>query len=299
NWQTFYKNIILLVCSAIIFIQRSKFNPIASSIWEKIYISAYSAFISAIIFYAILFLPQINFGEFKPGTDLTTEIAQAPEMEYETVLIYSKDGEEKEFSLENIPDSTWSFIDARTTLVSSSERGGGVLNFTLRDAEGADVTNEITALPQPLFFISIYNPDRLSHRRVEEIKQLAVKADSAGAALYILNGTSAPLSELQNVLQTDYKTAVALNRSNGGLTYMNDGIIVKKWSANAYPISQIQEILREDFEILTANVIIKEQIFAEICIVIVLFMILLIRFISKRIYFNSLPKNNETCTLNI
>jgi hypothetical protein len=131
-----------------------------------------------------------------------------------------------------------------------------------------------------------------------------MELDMAGAGLYILNGTSSPLTEIgsllasdeeagMKILQTDYKTAIALNRSNGGATYMNDGIIVKKWSANAYPISRVDKILGEDFEILTANVIMKEQIFAEVSLAIILFMILIIRFISKRIYSKSLFKQEK------
>lgn len=308
NWQTFQKNIILLICAAIIFFQRFKFRPIAASIWKKIYITAYGAFILAISLYALVFLPQIDFGEFKPGTDLISAIAQEPEMEYETTLIYSRDGVEKEFTLENIPDSTWSFVDARTTLVSGSELAGGALNFTLRNSEGTDITEQIINLPNPLFFISIYNPDRLSERSVKEIAQLSLEMNKVAGKLYILNGTSNPLLELEselekatnntgNILQTDYKTAIAFNRSNGGATYMNDGIIVKKWSRNAYPLSKVGKILDEDFEILTANVIMKEQIFAEVCIAIILFMILIIRFISKRIYSRSLflqSRQNES-----
>lgn len=310
NWQTFQKNIILLICAAIIFFQRFKFKPIAASIWKKIYITAYSAFILAISLYALVFLPQIDFGEFKPGTDLVSSISQEPEMEYETTLIYSKDGIEKEFTLENIPDSTWSFVDARTTLVSSSEPTSTLLNFTLRNSEGKDVTELIINSPEPVFLISIYNPDKIAGRHLKEIVQLSLELGNAGAGLYILNGTSNPLMEMEsalekttnnsgNILQTDYKTAIALNRSNGGLTYLNDGIIVKKWSKNAYPISNLHKILDEDFEILTANVIMREQIFAEVSLSIILFMILIIRFISKRIYISTPFKQKKELDSNL
>lgn len=35
---------------------------------------------------------------------------------YESVFILEKNGEKKEFTLENYPDSTWTFVDTRTVL---------------------------------------------------------------------------------------------------------------------------------------------------------------------------------------
>lgn len=35
---------------------------------------------------------------------------------YETRFILKKDGVEKEFSLENYPDSTWTFVDSKTVV---------------------------------------------------------------------------------------------------------------------------------------------------------------------------------------
>ena len=291
NWQTFYKNLVLQACALIIFFQRFKFRPIAASVWKNIYITAYSSFILAIALYALVFQPQIDFGDFKPGTDIVSEIGESAELEYESTFIYSKDGVEQEFTLENLPDSTWSFVEARTALVSGSESNGASLNFILRNPYGEDVTQQIITSLQPIFFISIYNPDRLTDNTANQIAALREEIGGAGGKLYIINGTSDQLDQLAGpfeILQTDYKTAIALNRSNGGLTYLNDGIIVKKWSANAYPLTKIEKILDEDFEILTANVIMREQIFAEVCLAIVLFMILIIRFISKKVYFKYL-----------
>ena len=294
NWHTFYKNIVLLLCSTVIFCQRLKFKPIASYSWEKIYITAYASFIFAITLYALTFLPQIDFGEFKPGTDVMAQMSDQSEVSYEATFIYSKDGVEQEFTLDNLPDSTWSFVETRTALASGNDVNAGTLNFILRDNNGYDITQEIVELGQPLFFISIYNPDRLSGHRIAKMNILGDSIATKGAALYILNGTSAEIQDSRYpVLQTDYKTAMALNRSNGGLTYMNDGIIVKKWPACSYPASRLDNIIEEDSEILTANVTMKEQLFAEVCIAIILMMILIIRFISKRVYFKYLVEKEE------
>ncbi len=291
NWQTFYKNILLLACSIAIFCQRNKFKPIAANIWEKIYITAYTSFIAAVVTYALVFLPQIDFGQFKPGTDLVAIIEDTPQPEYSSTFIYSKDGIEQEFTLENLPDSTWSFVETRTIVSNGTESDAGTLNFILRDADGADITQQITGSGLPVFLISIHNPDKLDAKKIGTINRLGDSIATCGASLYLLNGTSEEIDgALYPVLQSDYKSTMALNRSNGGLTYINDGIIVQKWSARSYPFAKIDKILSEDAEILTANVIMKEQLFAEVCIAIILLMILIIRFISKRVYFRYLAR---------
>lgn len=288
NWQTFYKNIVLLACASVLFSQRKKFRPIAAPVWKNIYVACYAIFILGISSYAIAFLPQIDFGQFKAGTDIVASLAEKPEMEYHMTLIYSKDGVEKEFTLENLPDSTWSFVDSHTKLISGSESSAGAFNFVLRNEVGYEITEEIISSDRPLFFISIYNPDKISDQTTDQINTLYYNATALGADFYLLNATSEEFpSIVAPALQTDYKTALALNRSNGGLTYINDGIVAEKWSKRNYP-EKMEKILGEDSEILTANVVIREQIFGETCLVIVLFMVLIVRFISKRIYFKSL-----------
>ena len=57
----------------------------------------------------------------------------------------------------------------------------------------------------------------------------------------------------------------------------------RKWSSCETP-DRFDDVLCEDSEVVTANVVIKEQLFVEITIFVILFMILIIRFFSKIIY---------------
>ena len=45
----------------------------------------------------------------------------------------------------------------------------------------------------------------------------------------------------------DYKTLVTLNRSNGGATYINNGLIIRKWSKKSLPAhEELAKISQED-----------------------------------------------------
>ena len=287
NWETFFKNVILLGCAIVIFLQRDQFKPIASAKWNYIYIGGYSALILGISICALLYLPQIDFGVFKAGTDLTTSADAQPEHEYEVVFTYSKDGEEKTFTLENLPDSSWTFVDSQTKLISASSYTDGNTELILKTGDGIYVTNEVLGSGRPLFLLSLYNFSRISAKKMERIAAIRDTLAASGADFYILSGNTPEESEalLPNfdILYTDYKNAISLNRSNGGLTYINDGTVIRKWSSCETP-DRFDDVLCEDSEVVTANVVIKEQLFVEITIFVILFMILIIRFFSKIIY---------------
>lgn len=287
NWETFFKNVVLLGCSILIFLQRDEFKPIASAKWNYIYIGGYSALILGISICTLLYLPQIDFGVFKAGTDLTTSANAQPEHEYEVVFTYSKDGEEKTFTLENLPDSTWTFVDSQTKLISASSYTDGNTELILKTGDGIYVTNEVLGSGRPLFLLSLYNCSRISAKKLERIAAIRDTLVASGADFYILSGNSPEESQVLftnfNILYTDYKNAISLNRSNGGLTYINDGTVIRKWSSSETP-DRFDDVLCEDSEVVTANVVIKEQLFVEITIFVILFMILIIRFFSKIIY---------------
>ena len=295
NWETFFKNIILLICAIIIYLQRDKFEPIASSRWKYLYIACYTSIIFGISIYALRYIPQIDFGTFKAGTKLAFTASAQPEQEYETVFTYAKDGQEKLFTLENLPDSTWTFVKSDTKLVSTSFNVNSHSELILKNSDGVYVTDEIIESDNPVFVLSVYDCNKINERDLEKIITLHNSITSNGAEFYILSGNSPEDTEALfsttgynclntfDILYTDYKSTLSLNRSNAGLTYIDNSHIVKKWSSNNYP-KNIRKLLDEVSEVLTASVTIKEQLFAEITIAFILFLIAIVRFISKRIY---------------
>jgi hypothetical protein len=86
------------------------------------------------------------------------------------------------------------------------------------------------------------------------------------------------------ILYTDYKTAISLNRINGGLIYINDGIVVQKWGKHPYPFKNIDNIISTDSKVITAMAVISRNLFMEISVIVIFFMITIVRFVSKRLY---------------
>ena len=189
NKATFLKNVALLGAALVIFFQRDKYHTIARPKVEWGYLAIYSILIIGLQIYSLMKIPQIDFGIYKPGTDLIARQQQYQEREYETTFIYSKDGEEKTFTINDLPDSTWTFVDARTVLVSGATEDASV-DFSFMDSQGNPVGNEIVQKKGPVFFISIYNARVLGQRAVKKIINLADTLYRHNLQLYIISASS-------------------------------------------------------------------------------------------------------------
>ena len=278
--QTFAKNILLFGAAIIVYMQRNSFSPIATRSRQNIYTCAYTLFIAAIALYSLFFLPIADFGQFKPGTDLTDKLLENQLREYKTVLVYSKEGKQQEFTLDNLPDSTWSFTDSKSILVS--EESNGSIDLSIRDNHGIVITDSILNLNTPVVIVSVFN--RLPNKTITEIEQLASSAAKAGGKLFILSALGEEnTNSAVPLYSSDYKTLISLNRSNGGVTYIYEGVVVKKWSHCNYP-SDIDTVFKQSPDIIIADSIIKEQLFIEFSLVLISVMIIAIRYISKRLY---------------
>lgn len=76
-------------------------------------------FVFTLSFYCLDRLPVLDFRPYKVGKNILEGMTMpegAKPSVYESVFILEKNGEKKEFTLENYPDSTWTFVDTRTVL---------------------------------------------------------------------------------------------------------------------------------------------------------------------------------------
>ena len=126
NWQTFYKNIILLASIILLIIKWKKITPLFSSKMTTtmaVFVILYGILFSL---YNIYDLPVIDFRPYKIGANIPVQMYVDPDKSdvYETVFIYSKNGVQEEFNESDYPwdDSTWTFVDMKTRLVKEGEK---------------------------------------------------------------------------------------------------------------------------------------------------------------------------------
>lgn len=290
NWQTFFKNVVLLLCIIPIFIQRNSFNKVASNLVEWIFISFYFIIGLGMSVYSLIKIPIVEFGNFKVGTNILAELDNSANIEkYETIFQYEKGGEVKDFTIDNLPDSTWNFIDSQTKTLGDSRNNS--FDFVVTDVNGVDKTNILLNASKQLVICLITNSKSLGEREDWiRMKELADSVTAVGGEFFVL--TSLPIVEIDSLVSeyaesrlkygfSDYNTLISMNRSNGGLIYMNDAIVVKKWASCDINPSKISKILRDDYEMISAKELIYRRLIYELSIIFVLFSLLIIRLVLR------------------
>lgn len=234
--QTFLKNLVLCVLLSIAFIPLKNLGRPKPRKFVSFGIVCIS--VSAFAIYSLLYLPLMDFTAFKPGTALTAakaEIDGESDDAFKSVFIYEKDGVQKEFTLEELPDSTWTFVSTQTIQKQELNTLGATLSFY--DEHGN--YRDSMAVQGNVMVINVFNP-RMKEKKWNEAVQFARTAQESGfTTIFLAAGTPEQMKGADTggipVYFADYKTLVTLNRSNGGATWFNSGYLIKKWSHRAYP----------------------------------------------------------------
>lgn len=240
HWESLLKNLVLDVLAAVAFIPFRDYGQPG----KRKYVSAAIAAVSctALAVYSLLFIPLVDFTDFRPGTRLEASLESEPDL-YKATFIYEKDGVTRNFSLENLPDSTWTFVKSETTLQTErSDDRIAALPFYDRTGESCD----LAATTGKVVVYSVYNPDALSLKRWTKIAEgIEIAGESGFSPILILRDTGAQDSIFSDLPQkerhllsahartADFKTIVSLNRSNGGATCFHDGHLIRKWASRS------------------------------------------------------------------
>lgn len=232
HMQTFIKNLALCALLAAAFIPlRGLGRPLPR---KYISFSIVTMAVLAFTLYSWIYIPMIDFTDYRHGTSLASGDVSAEDM-YEARFIYEKDGKTESFDLEHLPDSTWKFVSTETTL-KEDYTAPVTLSFTNAGGEYAD---EMAASGR-VIIISVYDTD-IRQSKWERIASFKENAEKAGFKVLVI-ATSAPENRDSYYL-SDRKTLITLNRSNGGATYFHDGTLIRKWAFKALPdIQKLEEL---------------------------------------------------------
>lgn len=246
--QTLYKNLVLCALLLFAFIpMRNLGRP-----KQRKFVSFGLVCTSVAVFtiYSLLYLPMIDFTDYKPGTGLAAIKAESEfsnEDAFKSVFIYEKDGVQQEFTLENLPDSTWTFVSTQTTQNSDLSNLGAALSFY--DANNG--YQDHLATQGDVMIVSIYDPE-MNDSKWDEAIAFAQEARNAGfQPMILVAGTPEQVQNISTqdtpVYFCDYKTLITMNRSNAGATWISQGYFIKKWASRSYPDrTQMEQYLKDD-----------------------------------------------------
>ena len=247
NWETFFKNIVLLAAAIYVFIHNQRLTAFYTyKVYWFVPLFAY-VYCIGFAYRNYTHLPVVDFRPYKVGANipaLMTVPEGAPADEYRYSFIYEKDGVKKEFSLDDVPadDSTWTFVDSKTELI----RQGYVppiAGFNLYNAADEEVTDRILHDPRPVFLLIAPKLEEASDENMDEINNVYDYALENEIDFYCVTGSgSEAITQWNDYTGAEYPYLMAdevllktIIRSNPGLVLLRNGTILAKWHTNDIP----------------------------------------------------------------
>ena len=172
----------------------------------------------------------------------------APQTVYETLFILQKDGIQKEFSLDNYPDSTWTFVDSKSKIIKEGYTPK-IHDFTITTLEGEEITDIVLSDTSYTFLLIAYKFEKANDTEVDKINEIFDYALSNNYPFYCL--TSSTRDEIRKwvrntgaeypICTTDETTLKTIIRSNPGLLLLKQGVVYNKWPNKLLPSGEVLE----------------------------------------------------------
>ena len=296
NWETFFKNVILMLPTLVVFFGRRGFSQryIPSIEW----VAVVKLFLAAILLsvYCLLNLPIIDFRPYKIGTHIPTamELPEgAPLPEYETLLVYEKDGKQQTFTPENVPwqDSTWKWVETKNRLVKEGAEPP-IHDFSLTSEQGDDATDQLLWGQGYSLMVVSYKLERSTERGWDNIEPFVKRMKESGVPIYLMTSSLDSRIEehkqkypvVYNYYTSDEITLKTIVRSNPGLVLVKEGTIIGKWHHRNSPA--------EEFSVEQSLGASLHQMVSKSNRQVVVIFLLIIMFVTVFIEFTSPNKKN-------
>lgn len=247
NWETFFKNIVLLAAAIVVFKHNDCLFKLVTRKVDWL-ISLYSAvFIIFFSLFCLQYLPIFDFRPYHIGANIPQSM-EIPEGEkpttYETIFTYEKNGEKKDFTIENFPsDTTWTFVSSQTVV---KEKGyePPIHDFAITSMEdGTDLTEEILNDSSYTFLLIapwLHIADDSGMDLINEIYDYSI--EHGYRFLCLTASTEEDIAAWQENTGAEYPFALmdeitlkTIVRSNPGLVLLKKGTVLQKWSVSNLP----------------------------------------------------------------
>ena len=246
NTETLIKNIVLLVCSlAIMYRPLAMFRFVSKS--NQWIVTNYTiVFILVSSGFSLYYLPIFDFRPYHIGVNIPRgmEIPKGAKLpQFKTTFIMEKNGQRKEFTLDNYPDTSWKFIDSKTVQTSEGYIPP-IHDFSITDNKtGLDLTNSVLSHKGYTFLLIAPHLETADDSNFGDIDRLYEYAQSYDIPFYCLTAsTTKAIKRWIDLTGAEYPFCITdeavlktIIRSNPGLLLLKDGTIINKWSHNNLP----------------------------------------------------------------
>ena len=246
NGETLLKNIVLLAAAIVTAMRPLDMARLISKSNQWIVTNYTLVYIVCTSLYCLYALPTFDFRPYHIGADIKKgmEIPEGAEQpEFETTFILKKNGQTREFTLDNYPDSTWEFVDSKTVQTRQGYEPP-IHDFSLTDTKtGEDITDNVLSHKGYTFLLISRSLAYADDSNFGDIDQIYEYASEHNIPFYCVTAsTDSDINRWRDLTGAEYPfcnadetTLKTIIRSNPGLLLLKDATVIGKWSHNQLP----------------------------------------------------------------
>lgn len=235
NTATLIKNVVIMAALIYLLAANVRVGAVYTKHTQWIVGGLLTFYLLAIAIYGYNVQPLQDFRRFAPGTELLKvgEDGADEESGEEPVyaFLYERDGEKREFSADELPDSTWSFVDR--ILLSGSESAGDGFSVMI---DGEDILPELINTEAEQFIVTIPDVAKVDISYTNLINDLNDYIEERGGSLVtFLAGDEETIDYWTDISMASYgvyqvepNLVRELARGTSALVYLDKGRIIWK-----------------------------------------------------------------------
>ncbi len=239
--QSFIKDLVLLVLILIIFFGSKYIYPVLTTAFNFLILLFSCVLVLGFQWYVMRHLPVVDCLPFKKGNNIL-ELRKMPadaipdKKDYK--FIYKKDGKKQEFTIKDLPDSTWEFVSREDFIVQQGKNNEPpIKDFYLTSLSGNDSTEAVLNVDAEYYLFYVKDVSVRTDNWLNNFTNLYTLAKSKSRALYIISAEPKQANDFFNQRNnyhlpvfsldaTAFKTAA---RTSPELYLMKGPVIENKW----------------------------------------------------------------------
>ncbi len=266
-WQSFIKDVVLLIFIWVIYQNRALLNISNLSDKSKKIIAYFLVgFSFAMGVFTLNFLPIIDFLPYKVGVNITDAMLRpdgAPKDEYDIqyTLKNTVSGEIKKYDKNTYvesgiwKDTTWAIDGTPARKLVKKGFTPPISDLTIKDAFGTDYTSELIENPYFNLIIVVPNLTTTNKNALGNMNALALNVSDQFNIRTIIVTSSSPaqamlvgkdLKLFPEVFYADNVPVKSMVRANPGIMLLKNGEIINKWHFNSLP--SFEELSKKYFQ---------------------------------------------------
>ena len=310
HWQTFWKNVLLLAMVGwlVVYARRSRCFIIPTLQWLMVGVS--TLFIVIVALYGYIYQPLLDFRPYPIGETLVS--ADEDDDGSELLFVYRKDGVEKEFAIDNLPeDDEWEFVERKEVSLAGDKNEVASKSLRIYNSNDEDVTESVVLDEERQVILFYSSLDEVSIASTYQINSLHAYCQQQGIDMIsVVAATPEEIAEWEDLSMPSYDIYIAEDtsikevvRGNPAVVFLEDGIVKFKSSLRAIAIA---DFMTEDtstdpmsFAKDNKNILLKLTLIYLLtlfAIAVLSHVPMVVRYVKRKIHFSNLIVEEKETT---